>query len=92
MREIEITAMVEALRKIEGEQYLSLSELARKLGISTGYLSMIFGQRRPGMRFTRAAMEHFPEIRQLIAQSLQQPSQDDANFLDGQPRAHAGKP
>ena len=78
MRDSEITAMIEALRKVEAEQYLSLSGLARKLGISTGHLSMIFsGQRRPGMRFVRAVMEHFPEIRQLIAASLQQPGEHD---------------
>ena len=41
MRESEMTAMVEALRQIEAERYLSLSGLARKLGISTGYLSII---------------------------------------------------
>ena len=83
MRESEMTAMVEALRQIEAEQYLSLSGLAHKLGISTGYLSMIFsGQRHPGMRFVRAVMEHFPEIRRLIGESLQRPTERDAACPD----------
>jgi len=70
--------MIEALRKIEGERYYCLSGLAHELGISTGHLSMIFrGQRQPGLRFVRAVMESFPEIRRLIARSLQAPSEDD---------------
>ena len=89
MRESEITAVIEAMRKIEEKQYLSLSGLARKLGISTGYLSMVFsGQRHPGMRFLRAVVEHFPEIRLLIAQSLQQSTEHEAICPNGSGTNH----
>ena len=71
--------MIEALHKIEAEQYLSLRGLAHKLGISAGHLSMIFsGQRRPGMRFVRAVLESFPEVRRVIAQSLRQSTGPEA--------------
>ena len=77
MRDCEIEAMIEALRKIQSEHYLSLSGLAHKLGISTSHLSMVFsGRRQPGLHFVRAVMEQFPEIRQLIAVSLQRAAQD----------------
>ena len=79
MLESNMRAVVQALRKIQAEHYLSLSGLAHKLGISTGYLSMVFsGQRHPGMRFLRAAREHFPQIRRLIAQRLRQSTERDA--------------
>lgn len=73
MRDREIKAMIHALRQIQRERYLNLRGLARKLGLSVGQLSMIFnGKRRPGMRFVRAVVERFPEIRDLLAASLSQ--------------------
>ena len=71
MRESDVQAMLRVLRKIQEERYLSLKGLARLLGFSSGHLSMIYsGRRRPGIRFLRAAMERFPEMRQLIAKRL----------------------
>ena len=82
--------MIEALHKIEAEQYLSLRGLAHKLGISAGHLSMIFsGQRRPGMRFVRAVLESFPEVRRAIAQSLWQPTETKVPFRNESDR-HCG--
>jgi len=78
MRDSEIKAMIRALRKIEREECLNLRGLARRLGFSAGQLSMIFaGKRRPGMRFVRAVVERFPEIRHLLAASLSEPKEDE---------------
>ena len=86
MRDIEIRAMIRALRKIEADQYLSLKGLAHKLGLSAGYLSMIFsGKRQPGMRFVRAVIEHFPEIRQMMAESLKLPTEPDDGSCRNEP-------
>jgi len=72
MRDSEMRAMIEALRTIKAERHFSQSGLARMLGFSPGHLSMIFsGQRKPGLRFIRAVLERFPEIRRLVARSLQ---------------------
>jgi len=74
MRESEIKAMIAALRKIEDEQHLNLKGLAKRLGYSVGQVSMVFaGKRGPGLRFVRAVIECFPEIRYLLADSLDQP-------------------
>jgi len=74
MRDSEIRAMIRALRRIEAEQCLSSRGMAHLLGFSAGHLSMIYsGKRRPGIRFVRAVIEHFPEIRGLIAESLRTP-------------------
>jgi hypothetical protein len=78
MRDCEIEAMIRALRRIEAEECLSMKGMAQKLGFSAGHLSMIYaGKRRPGIRFVRAVMERFPEIRHMIAESLRTPSQED---------------
>ena len=77
MRDSEIRAMIRALRRIEAEQCLSSRGMAHLLGFSAGHLSMIYsGKRRPGIRFVRAVMEHFPEIRELIAESLRTAPED----------------
>ncbi len=77
MRDSEIKAMIQALRDIEREEYLNLRGLARRLGFSVGQLSMILnGKRRPGIRFVRAVVERFPEVRQLLADSLSEPQED----------------
>jgi transcriptional regulator with XRE-family HTH domain len=77
MRDSEIKAMIQALRDIEREEYLNLRGLARRLGFSVGQLSMILnGKRRPGIRFVRAVVERFPEVRQLLANSLSEPQED----------------
>ncbi len=71
MREREVRAMVRALKRIQVERGLSTRGMASLLGLSPGYLSMVYsGQRRPGLRFVRAVMEHFDEIRQEIAEML----------------------
>lgn len=73
MREKEIRAMIEALQQIQEARYLSTSGMARMIGCSTAHLSMIYsGSRRPGLRFVRAVMRRFPDIRRLIAESLQE--------------------
>jgi hypothetical protein len=39
---------------------------------------MVFaGKRRPGMRFVRAVVERFPEIRRLLAASLSKPQEEE---------------
>jgi transcriptional regulator with XRE-family HTH domain len=71
MREREVRAMVRTLKRIQVERGLSTRGMAALLGLSPGYLSMIYsGQRRPGLRFVRAVMEEFDEIRQEIAEML----------------------
>lgn len=78
MRDSEIKAMIRALRRIEREESLNLRGLARRLGYSAGQLSMVFaGKRRPGIRFVRAVVERFPEIRHLLAASLSKPQEED---------------
>ena len=71
MREREIRAMVRALKRIQVERNLSTRGMASRWGLSSGYLSMVYsGQRRPGIRFVRAVMERFDEIRQEMAEML----------------------
>ena len=71
MRDREIRAMLRALKEIQEEHYLSIAGLAHRLGLSAGHLSMVFsGKRRPGIRFVRAVIEQYPEIRHLVAESL----------------------
>ena len=72
MRDSGIDALLEALRRIQEEQYITLKGLAHRLGFSAGHLSMIFsGKRQPGIRFLRAVVRRFPEIRSLVADALQ---------------------
>jgi len=79
MRDSEIKAMIRALRRIEREESLNLRGLVRRLGYSAGQLSMVFaGKRRPGMRFVRAVVERFPEIRRLLAASLSKPQEEES--------------
>jgi len=71
MQEQEVHAIVEALRKLQEEGYFSLRGLGRRLGISAAHLSMIFsGQRRPGIRFVRAVLVRFPELRAMVSKTL----------------------
>lgn len=77
MQDQEIHALVEALRRLQEEGYFSLRGLGRRLGISVAHLSMIFsGQRRPGIRFVRAVIARFPELRALVSETLHM-SDDD---------------
>lgn len=67
MQDGELDPIVRALKQIQEQRHYSLQGLARLLGFSGSYLSMLFaGQRRPGLRLVREAMRHFPEIRALI--------------------------
>lgn len=67
MLDEEIRAVVRILKRIMREEHLSAQGMARRLGFSASHLSMIFaGKRRPGIRFLRAAMARYPEIRELI--------------------------
>ena len=78
MRDSRIDALLEALRRIQEEQYLTLKGLGHRLGFSAGHLSMVFsGKRQPGIRFLRAVVRRFPEIRSLVATALQIPEDDD---------------
>ena len=71
MRDSEIEAIIEALHQIQAARHLSLKGLAHLLGFSAGHLSMIFaGQRRPGLRFVRAAVERFEQVRRVVAEGL----------------------
>jgi|YNPNPStandDraft_1061719.scaffolds.fasta_scaffold34903_2 transcriptional regulator with XRE-family HTH domain len=77
MQEEEIHALIEALQRYQRERYCSLRGLGRRLGISPAHLSMIFaGKRRPGIRFMRAVLLRFPELRHLIARALP-PAKED---------------
>lgn len=79
MRERELQVMVSAVRRILCERYLSQRGLARILGLSTGYLSMVLsGKRRPGNAFVRAVLEHLPEVRMEVAESLRDPKSGSA--------------
>lgn len=67
MLDSEIQAVIRVLKRIMKRDYLSMQGLARRLGFSVSHLSMIFsGRRRPGLRFIRAAMRCYPEVRQVI--------------------------
>ena len=78
MEDSEIEVMIQVLRRLQEDQYLSLKGLAHQLGFSAGHLSMIFsGKRRPGLRFVRAVVERYPEIRQLLAKHFGQAPTDD---------------
>lgn len=69
-----IDAILVTLRRAQAVENLSLAGLARRLGVTTGYLSMVFaGKRRPGLRLLRAAIERYPEVRRLVAERLLEP-------------------
>jgi transcriptional regulator with XRE-family HTH domain len=71
MRESEVKIIIQALRYIQAEKGLSLTGLAHTLGYSVGQVSMIFaGKRRPGLKFVCAVYERFPEVEELVAESL----------------------
>ncbi|MHB1294740.1 MAG: helix-turn-helix domain-containing protein [Anaerolineae bacterium] len=77
MRERELQAMLSAVRRILRERYLSLRGLAGLLGLSAAYLSMVLsGKRRPGSAFVRAVLEHLPEVRMEVADSLRRPEDE----------------
>ncbi len=72
MLDEEIRAVVRTLERIMEREHLSAQGMARQLGFSAAHLSMIFaGKRRPGMRFLRAAMERYPEVRQVIQEQFE---------------------
>ncbi len=78
MDDHDLSALIQALRRIQAKEYLSIKGLAHRLGFSAGHLSMIYsGKRRPGIRFLRAVVEHFPQVRDLVARSLEPPSEGD---------------
>ncbi|MBC7234528.1 MAG: hypothetical protein H5T69_01710 [Chloroflexi bacterium] len=73
MRERELRAMIRALQRIQTERHLSMQGISALLGLSPGYISMVYsGRRRPGIRFVRAVLERFPEIRRMIAEMLRE--------------------
>lgn len=77
MRDDEIETLIDFLKRIQEEQYLSLKGLAHRLGFSAGHLSMIYsGKRHPGIRFMRAVFEHFPELRSCLS-PLSPPKEED---------------
>ena len=79
MHDHDLKALIQALHRIQDEEYLSVKGLAQRLGFSAGHLSMIYsGKRRPGIRFLRAVVEHFPQVRELVVRSLEPPPQEDA--------------
>jgi transcriptional regulator with XRE-family HTH domain len=74
MLDDEIRAVVRILKRIMQQEHLSAQGMARRLGFSASHLSMIFaGKRRPGVRFLRAAMARYPEIRQLVHSQFERP-------------------
>jgi transcriptional regulator with XRE-family HTH domain len=78
MDDHDLSALIRVLRRIQSEEYLSIKGLAHRLGFSAGHLSMIYsGKRRPGIRFLRAVVAHFPQVRDLVARSLEPPSEED---------------
>ena len=78
MDDHDLSALIQVLRRIQSEEYLSIKGLAHRLGFSAGHLSMIYsGKRRPGIRFLRAVVAHFPQVRDLVARSLEPPSEED---------------
>ena len=78
MRDAELGAMIKALKIIQEEEYITLEGLALRLGFSASHISMVFsGKRQPGIRFVRAVIEHFPQIRQVMAESLKFSTEDE---------------
>ena len=78
MRDHDLEALIQVLHTIQVEEYLSIKGLAHRLGFSAGHLSMIYsGKRRPGIRFLLAVVAHFPQVRELVARSLEPPPQED---------------
>lgn len=74
MLDSEIQAVIRILKRIMKRDYLSMQGLARRLGFSVSHLSMIFsGRRRPGLRFIRAAMKRYPEVRQVLRAQWEEP-------------------
>ncbi len=77
MLDDEVRAVIRILKRIMQQEHLSAQGLARRLGFSAGHLSMIFsGKRRPGMRFIRAAVARYPEIRQVIHAQFERPPEE----------------
>jgi hypothetical protein len=71
MQERELEALLTALRQLQDDEYLSTRGLARRLGFSAGYLSMLYARkRRPGLRFVRAVLRRYPRLREIIARNL----------------------
>ncbi|NLT73776.1 MAG: hypothetical protein GXX94_06220 [Chloroflexi bacterium] len=67
MEDEDIRALVRILRRIMADEYVTMQGMARRLGFATSHVSMILaGKRRPGLRFVWAAMEHIPEVRELM--------------------------
>lgn len=67
MDDEQVRALVRTLRRVVEEEGVTVQGLARRLGFATSHLSMILsGKRRPGLRFMWAAMERYPEVRNLM--------------------------
>jgi len=78
MDDHDLCALIQALHTIQVKEYLSVKGMAHRLGFSAGHLSMIYsGKRRPGIRFLRAVVAHFPQVRDLVARSLEPSSEED---------------
>ncbi len=74
MQDEEVCAVIRILKRIMEREHLSAQGMARRLGFSAGHLSMIFaGKRRPGIRFLRAAMARYPEIRRVVHAQFERP-------------------
>lgn len=72
MLDEEIRVVVGILKRILQQEHLTAEGMARRLGISPGHLSMVFsGKRRPGIRFLRAAMARFPEVRRVLQEQFE---------------------
>ena len=67
MEDDDVRALVRIINKIMSDEYLTVQGLAHRLGFATSHLSMILaGKRRPGLRFVWAAMQRYPEVRDLM--------------------------
>ena len=86
MHNDDVSLIIQVLRSIREERYLTVKGLAQQLGFSAGHLSMIFsGKRRPGIRFVRAAIQRFPKIRHMVAKSLRSPGEPHSESRDDSP-------
>jgi hypothetical protein len=67
MRDDEVSALICLLKRIMRQEHMTAQGMARGLGFSASHLSMIFARkRRPGIRFMRAVMARYPEVRRLF--------------------------
>ena len=59
----DIRRLVYLLRALQGELGANQKEMAERLGVSEGTLSLVYrGRRRPGAQFLRCVLRSFPEL------------------------------